>query len=200
MLQFFRPQSVFDLAPPIVAALQRDKVVPDREVLLLKPPSQVGREILPVVPGIRNERSALRLASHDNCPIYLRSVYSRFASLQRRGGGRRWPRGGRASERAQRQTASNRRMSFGDLSRGPDDATGSAGKIASGASQRVAAAPLEAEKADPSLVEVASSPKGRILPSQVPNELLRWTLRDEALTTAEFDPPPWRQSDRRWGC
>jgi hypothetical protein len=47
----------------------------------------------------------------------------------------------------------------------------------------------EAKKVDPSPVEVARSPKGRILPSLVPDESLRRTLRDAALTTAEFDPP-----------
>ena len=57
------------------------------------------------------------------------------------------------------------------------------------ASHRVAAAAFEAKKVDPSPLEVAWSPKGRILPSLVPDELLRRTLRDAALTTAEFDPP-----------
>jgi hypothetical protein len=57
------------------------------------------------------------------------------------------------------------------------------------ASHGVAAAAFEAKKADPSPTEVASSPKGRILPSLVPDESLRRTLRDAALTTAEFDPP-----------
>ena len=57
------------------------------------------------------------------------------------------------------------------------------------ASHRVAAAAFEAKKADPSPTEVASSSKGRILPSLVPDESLRRTLRDAALTTAEFDPP-----------
>jgi hypothetical protein len=57
------------------------------------------------------------------------------------------------------------------------------------ASHRVAAAAFEAKKADPSPTEVASSPKGRILPSLVLDESLRRTLRDAALTTAEFDPP-----------
>ncbi len=58
------------------------------------------------------------------------------------------------------------------------------------ASHRVAAAAFEAKKADPSPTEVASSPKGRILPSLVPDASLRRTLRDAALTPAEFDPPP----------
>jgi hypothetical protein len=57
------------------------------------------------------------------------------------------------------------------------------------ASHRAAAAAFEAKKVDPSPVEVARSPKGRILPSLVPDESLRRTLRDAALTTAEFDPP-----------
>jgi hypothetical protein len=57
------------------------------------------------------------------------------------------------------------------------------------ASHRVAAAAFEAKKADPLPTEVASSPKGRILPSLVPDESLRRALRDAALTTAEFDPP-----------
>jgi hypothetical protein len=42
---------------------------------------------------------------------------------------------------------------------------------------------------DPSPVEVASTPKGRILPSLVPEESLRRAFRDAALTTAESDPP-----------
>ena len=43
--------------------------------------------------------------------------------------------------------------------------------------------------ADPSLVEVASSPKGRILPSLVSDEPLRRVLRDAAPTPAESDLP-----------
>ena len=57
------------------------------------------------------------------------------------------------------------------------------------ASHRVATAAFEAEKADPSFVEAASSPKGRILPSLVPDESLRRTLRDAAPTPAESDTP-----------
>ena len=57
------------------------------------------------------------------------------------------------------------------------------------ASHRVAAAAFEAEKADPSLVEVASSPRGRILPSLVPDESLRRTLRDAAPRPAKSDSP-----------
>jgi hypothetical protein len=56
-------------------------------------------------------------------------------------------------------------------------------------SHRVAAAAFEVEKADPSLVEVASSPKGRILPSLVPDESLRRTLRDAAPTPTASDLP-----------
>jgi hypothetical protein len=57
-------------------------------------------------------------------------------------------------------------------------------------SHRVAAATFEAKKADPSPVDVAASPaKGRILPSLVPDESLRHTLRDAALTTAVSDQP-----------
>jgi hypothetical protein len=59
------------------------------------------------------------------------------------------------------------------------------------ASHRAAAAAFEANKVDPSPVEVAWSPKGRILPSLVPDESLRRPLRDAALTTAEFDSPSW---------
>jgi hypothetical protein len=57
------------------------------------------------------------------------------------------------------------------------------------ASHRIAAAAFEANKVDPSPVEVAWSPKGRILPSLVRDESLRRTLRDAALTTVESDPP-----------
>jgi hypothetical protein len=57
------------------------------------------------------------------------------------------------------------------------------------ASHRPLAAASEAEKPDPSLVEVASSPKGRILPSLVPDDSLRRTLQDATLTAAESDPP-----------
>jgi hypothetical protein len=56
-------------------------------------------------------------------------------------------------------------------------------------SHRVAAAAFEAKKTNPSPVAVASSPKGRILPSLVPDESLRRTLRDAAPTAAESDPP-----------
>jgi hypothetical protein len=56
-------------------------------------------------------------------------------------------------------------------------------------SHRVAAAPFEAKKVGPSPVDVESSPRGRILPSLVPEESLRRTLRDAALTAAESDSP-----------
>ena len=56
-------------------------------------------------------------------------------------------------------------------------------------SHRVAAAAFEARKVDPSPVDVESSPGGRILPSLVPEESLRRTLRDAAPTAAESDPP-----------
>ena len=56
-------------------------------------------------------------------------------------------------------------------------------------SHRASAAAFGAKKMDPSPTDVASSPKGRILPSLVPDEPLRRPLRDAALTTAESDPP-----------
>jgi hypothetical protein len=56
-------------------------------------------------------------------------------------------------------------------------------------SHRVAAAAFEARKVAPSPVDVESSPGGRILPSLVPEESLRRTLRDAAPTAAEPDPP-----------
>jgi hypothetical protein len=56
-------------------------------------------------------------------------------------------------------------------------------------SHRASAAAFGAEKMDPSITELASSPKGRILPSLVPDESLRRTLQDAALTTAESAPP-----------
>jgi hypothetical protein len=57
-------------------------------------------------------------------------------------------------------------------------------------SHRVASAAFEAKKVDPSPVDVAaSSPRGRILPSLVPDESLRRPLRESALTTAESEPP-----------
>ncbi len=56
-------------------------------------------------------------------------------------------------------------------------------------SHRVATATFGAQKADPSPVDVASSPRGRILPSLVSNESLRRPLRDAAPTPAESAPP-----------
>ena len=56
-------------------------------------------------------------------------------------------------------------------------------------SHRVTTAAFAAKNTDPSPVAVGSSPRGRILPSLVPDESLRRTLRDSALTTAESDPP-----------
>lgn len=58
------------------------------------------------------------------------------------------------------------------------------------ASHHVAAPAFEAKKADLSPTEVASSRKGRILPSLVPDESLRRTLQDAAPTPTESDPPP----------
>jgi hypothetical protein len=56
-------------------------------------------------------------------------------------------------------------------------------------SHRASAAAFGVKKVDPSPTDVASSPKGRILPSLVPDEPLRRPLREVALTTAESDPP-----------
>jgi hypothetical protein len=55
-------------------------------------------------------------------------------------------------------------------------------------SHRASPAAFGAKKSNPSPVDVASSPKGRILPSLVP-EPLRRTLRDAAPTPAESAPP-----------
>jgi hypothetical protein len=57
------------------------------------------------------------------------------------------------------------------------------------ASHRVAATVFAAKKADPSPTEVASSPKGRVFPSLVPDEWLRRMLQDAAPTPTESDPP-----------
>ena len=57
------------------------------------------------------------------------------------------------------------------------------------ASHRPLAAAFEAKKVDPSPTVAASTPKGQILPSLVPDDSLRRTLQDAALTTAESDPP-----------
>ena len=56
-------------------------------------------------------------------------------------------------------------------------------------SHRVTTAAFAAKNTDPSPVAVGSSPRGRILPSLVPDESLRRTLRDAAPTAAESDPP-----------
>jgi hypothetical protein len=56
-------------------------------------------------------------------------------------------------------------------------------------SHRVAAAAFAANKTDPSPVDVASSPRGRILPSLVADEPLRRPLQDAAPTPAESAPP-----------
>ena len=56
-------------------------------------------------------------------------------------------------------------------------------------SHRAAAAAFGSKKVDPSPTDVASSPRGRILPSLVADEPLRRQLQDAVLTTAESDPP-----------
>ena len=66
-------------------------------------------------------------------------------------------------------------------------------------SHRVAAAAFGAKKADPSLVDVASPPRGRILPSLVPDEPLRRTAPRRRTIRAELEPPSRRQSDHRRG-
>jgi hypothetical protein len=55
--------------------------------------------------------------------------------------------------------------------------------------RRASAAAFGAKKVDPSPVDAASHPKGRILPSLVPDAPLGRPLRDAALTTAESEPP-----------
>jgi hypothetical protein len=57
------------------------------------------------------------------------------------------------------------------------------------ASHCVAAPAFAAKNVDPLPTVAASTPKGRILPSLVPDDSLRRTLQDAALTTAESDPP-----------
>jgi hypothetical protein len=57
------------------------------------------------------------------------------------------------------------------------------------ASHCVAAPAFEAKKVDPLPTVAVSTPKGRILPSLVPDDSLRRTLQDATLTTAESDPP-----------
>jgi hypothetical protein len=56
-------------------------------------------------------------------------------------------------------------------------------------SHRVAAAAFAANKTDPAPVDVASSPRGRILPSLVADEPLRRPLQDAAPTPADSAPP-----------
>ena len=56
-------------------------------------------------------------------------------------------------------------------------------------SHRVAAAAFVAKKPDPSPVDVVSSPKGRILPSLVPDEPRHRLLRDAPVSAADSDPP-----------
>jgi hypothetical protein len=67
-------------------------------------------------------------------------------------------------------------------------------------SHRAAAAAFGVKEVDPSPVDVAASPpRGRILPSLVPDESLRRPLRDAAPTPAESAPPsrePKRMSAR----
>ena len=56
-------------------------------------------------------------------------------------------------------------------------------------SHRASAAAFAAKKADPSPIDVASSPKGRILPSLVPDEPLRRHAPRRRTNNTEFDPP-----------
>ena len=56
-------------------------------------------------------------------------------------------------------------------------------------SHRASAVAFGVKKVDPSPTDVASSLRGRILPSLVSDAQLRRPLRDAALTTAESDPP-----------
>jgi hypothetical protein len=58
-------------------------------------------------------------------------------------------------------------------------------------SARVAAATSGAQQVDPSPVDVASAPRGRILPSLVPDESFLLALQDAAATPAESEPPSW---------
>jgi hypothetical protein len=58
-------------------------------------------------------------------------------------------------------------------------------------SHRAAAAAFDAQKTDPSPVDVATSrPAGRILPSLVPDEMQDRVREDARVATAESEPPP----------
>jgi hypothetical protein len=84
--------------------------------------------------------------------------------------------------------------------RAPSSATKSPQAEFGRESHRAPAVGFVAKEADPSRVEVASAPSGRILPSLVRDEPLRRTLRDAAPTPAEFAPSsraPKRPSQRK---
>src|SRR5580692_2834350 len=58
MLKRLRLQRLFDLAPPVAPALERDDVLPDGEIALLKPRAQPGGELRAVLARIGDEGPA----------------------------------------------------------------------------------------------------------------------------------------------
>jgi hypothetical protein len=64
MLEGLGFQRIFDLAPPVAPAFERDDVLPDREVFFLRHFSQVGSECRAVLARVRNKSPAWMLAKH----------------------------------------------------------------------------------------------------------------------------------------
>lgn len=64
VLELLRSQRVLDLAPPVLSALERDDVLPDRESLLFQHDAKVARESGAVPAGIGNEYPARMTVGH----------------------------------------------------------------------------------------------------------------------------------------
>ena len=81
MLEVFRPQRSLDLSPPTFAALERNKILPNGEIFLLKLRPNLTREFRAVLARIRDESPARWLAKHEIYPILL-VLYSPRGGLQ----------------------------------------------------------------------------------------------------------------------
>ena len=66
MLEVFRPQRSLDLGPPVLAALKRNEILPNGEILLLKLRPELTRKIAAVFARVGDEGPALSSGAHEN--------------------------------------------------------------------------------------------------------------------------------------
>src|SRR6476620_9912577 len=82
MLKVFRPQRALDLGPPVLAALERNEILPNGELFLFKLRPELTSELRAVLARIGDEDPAVSSGAHENVRRPLRTSYARLAQPQ----------------------------------------------------------------------------------------------------------------------